>query len=285
VQLNMNHDGILDITMAGLEAGFKVIHIAASPLQTCDADDNLAQVLSDPKVSDFDQIPAKTNGRVVGVLERTSPVSEGTVRAYMRPLDDSILVSAEEPLPKFLSTLERTPYRLVVKGTQIEGIVTLSDVPKLPVRLMGFTLVAYLEMIMAELIRTRCAADEIWLGLLDPNRVKVLRNRLERRVRENLHLSLLEVTDFKDKISVVVKSCGLDENSARQLSQIRDLRNSIAHSRDVAHGEHGVRAFLEQLRLTEKWIETLTSFVRESLRNVNGLRAAIPPSEVLNLKG
>ena len=64
-----------------------------------------------------------------------------------------MLVSAEEPLPKFLPTLVSSPYRLVVRGVEIRGIVTLSDVAKLPVRLMAFTLAIHVEVVLADVIR------------------------------------------------------------------------------------------------------------------------------------
>jgi hypothetical protein len=260
----MSADGILNMTMAGLEAGFNVTHIAAFPPETCDAEADISEVLRAPDLSEFDHIPVKERGHIVGVLERNRSASAGMVRTHMEPLNDSMLVSAEEPLAKFLPTLTKTPYRLMVKDTQIEGIVTLSDVPKLPVRLVGFTLVTHLEMLMAELIRTRCPADESWLELLDPNRKRILRGLLQTRIAEHLHLSHLQVTDFRDKITVVVKLLELDESATGELRLIRDLRNSVAHSRDLAHGDAGVQAFLGYLHLAEKWTETLAVFARAS---------------------
>ena len=136
----MNGTDILRVTVAGLEAGFKVSHIAAFDLETCAPDAKVGEVLAVRELKDFDQIPVKSDGRVIGVLERREGL-EGTVKENMRALDDSVLVSAEQALPKFLPTLGICPYRLVVRGPEIGGIVTPSDIGKLPVRLMAFTLV------------------------------------------------------------------------------------------------------------------------------------------------
>src|SRR5882762_4164244 len=112
----MNHNDIFGATMAGLEAGFKVLHITTHELSTCTADSDAREVLSNPSQSDFDFIPVKSDDRIVGVLERGSQAGAGIVRDHMRSLDDSMLVSAEEPLPKFLPTLASSPHRLVVRG-------------------------------------------------------------------------------------------------------------------------------------------------------------------------
>lgn len=62
----MNHNDILGVTMAGLESGFRVLHIAAFGLQTCGPDSNAREKLNDPSLKDFDHIPVKAGGRIVG---------------------------------------------------------------------------------------------------------------------------------------------------------------------------------------------------------------------------
>lgn len=84
----------------------------------------------------------------------------------MVPLDGSLLVTAEEPLTRFVPLLRRRPYRLVLLGTEIAGIVTRSDIIKPPVRLLAFTLVSHLEVAMTELIRARYPTDEAFLDVL-----------------------------------------------------------------------------------------------------------------------
>ena len=263
----MSSNDILGITMAGLEAGFKVLHIAASPLKTCEADSDVAGVLKDSELRDFDQIPAREGAHIVGVLERTPAVSGGAVRNHMRRLDDSILVSAEEPLPKFLPTLEASPYRLMVKGPEIQGIVTLSDVPKLPVRLMAFTLVTHLEMVMADVIRRECGSDEACLGLLHPKQQKTVQSRLKRRKKQNLHLSLLDLTDLSHKITAVGKLRGLTGFDTA-LEVVVELRNSLDHASDFVEACGGVRAFLQRLSVVEHWIDALsTGYQRLEVQN------------------
>ena len=250
----MNGNDILAVTMAGLEAGFKVSHIATFDLRTCTSDAKASEILSDPGLRDFDQIPVSTDDRIIGVLERKDGL-EASVRKCMRPLDDSILVSAEQPLPKFLPNLESCPYRLVIQGSRINGIVTPSDIGKLPVRLMAFTLVTHLEVLIANSIRRQFPQDEDWFARLDTDLRKALKGKLGKRKRRNLHIALLDLTDFSDKIAIVCKLFKMPEGFQTDLNGIQKLRNSLDHARDFIEGDDGVKMFLERLRLVERWIE------------------------------
>jgi CBS domain-containing protein len=253
----MSHNDIFGATMAGLEAGFKVLHITTHELSTCTADSDVNEVLSNPSQKDFDHIPVKSGDRIVGVLERESQARDGTVRDYMRPLDDSMLVSAEEPLPKFLPTLVASSYRLVVRGVEVRGIVTLSDVAKLPVRLVAFTLVIHMEAMLADVIRREGGDDEEWLKRLRPEQRKMVEKRLKRRRKQNIHLlSPIEVTDLSHKITVVGKLRG-QRDFENELRPIVKLRNSLAHAADFVEECGGVKGLLERLALVEHWIDAL----------------------------
>jgi hypothetical protein len=253
----MNQNDILGITLAGLEAGFKVSHIAAFDLEVCAPDANVGSVLNDPRLMDFDHIPVREGTRIVGMLERVALNGEGIVRDRMHRLDGEMLVSAEEPLPKFLPTLAESKYRLVVQGTKIQGIVTLSDVAKLPVRLLAFTLVAHLEAVMTRVIRAKCPNDdERWLALLGEQRERV-EKRLEGRRKQNIHLlSPIEVAYLSEKISVVGKLLRL-KNLEDDRKSITDFRNSLAHDGDIVKECKGVEGLLGRLGLVRGWIERL----------------------------
>ena len=175
----------------------------------------------------------------------------------MRSLDDSILVSAEQPLSKFLPTLESCPYRLVVRGPEIKGIVTPSDIGKLPVRLMAFTLVAHLELVMAEVIRRKCTTDSELLAKLHLSQRATIENDLNKRKRENLVISALEVTNLSHKITAVGEILNLTDFKT-QLKPVVEFRNSVAHASDFVGGCGSVREFLERLKLAEQWIGKLS---------------------------
>jgi hypothetical protein len=117
----------------------------------------------------------------------------------MRLLDDSLLVSSDEPLTKFVPLLKKNSYRLVLVGTEIKGIVTRSDIGKSPVRLLAFTLVSHLETAMTELIREHCPDDQSLFACVGEQRQKKLEGRLKKRRSQNLVLGALELADLSDK--------------------------------------------------------------------------------------
>ena len=241
-------------TMSGLETGLRVAQIATFNLRSCSADEDAGDVLKDPARSDFDQIPVRHKLRIVGVLERDK-VFRGSVRESMRLLDDSLLVSSDEPLTRFVPLLKKHPYRLVLVGTEIKGVVTRSDIAKAPVRLLAFTLVSQLEMMITELIRKRCPDNQtLYKYLEDEKRQKKLENRLRRRRTENLVLPVIEFADLSDKRIVFAALCGLGPRAIEELKEIEELRNVVAHARDYARTAEALRKFIEQMSLARNWI-------------------------------
>jgi len=91
-------DNIFQSTMSGLTAGLRVVHIAVLDLKTCDVNKELKQVIADPDLSGFDHVPVVSRSRIVGILEPREVGNEGSVKDKTRQLDDSMLVSADEPV-------------------------------------------------------------------------------------------------------------------------------------------------------------------------------------------
>jgi hypothetical protein len=241
-------------TMSGLETGLRVAQIATFNLISCAGDQDAGLVLSNPALSDFDQIPVRHKSRVIGVLERDETV-KGSVRENMRILDDSVLVSSDEPLTRFVPLLKKYPYRLVLVGTEIKGIVTRSDIAKAPVRLLAFTLVSHLEMVMTDVIRKRCPDDEAVLHYLDKQRQKKLEGRLKRKRGHNLVLPMIELADLSDKRYVLSEIYALGQKAVQELKEVEELRNAVAHARDYAKTDEDLSAFIERMSLARSWIK------------------------------
>jgi predicted transcriptional regulator len=255
---------IYRLTQSGLESGLRVGHIATTPIQTCDVEENTAAVLADPRFAGFDQIPVRSDGRVVGVYEpgvspRNDSASSGAVKHHMRPLDESLLVSAELPLTKFMAIIRTNPYRLVVEGTAIQGIVTWSDLQKLPVRLYVFSLVTHLEMLMLDIIRSRKPRNEDWLDLLPPARQSKIKKDFERFRAARLDPAPLEFTSFGDKRRIVVALLGLDDSASAELCDLQvNLRDAVDHSAAYADSPAAVQDFARRLETAQRWIDCLT---------------------------
>ncbi len=256
---------IFDLTMKGLEAGLRVGDIATYGLMSCAAGDDAAIVMQQPEYQPFDCVPVTEGDRVIGVLLRDCDLSPGPARERMRHLDDGLLVSSDEPLKGFIPLLVQTPHRLVLRGSRIDGIVTSSDVHKLPVRLLAFALITHLEMTMAAVITQRWAEDE-WFALLSSARQLKVHKKFDALKTENFDPPLIEVTDFCDKRTVLAKQALLDLPSKKQaihdFKRIEVLRNSVAHAGTYARSDAQLADFARLIRLTEEWIERLSPDIK-----------------------
>lgn len=250
------------LTMSGLEKGLQVAHITTSPVQGCESDEEIATVLDKPHLSDFDMIPVRRNGKIVGVIKRDSCPRVGLASDCMHPLDESVLISAEVPLLEFINSDPLD--RLVLRGTKIDGIVTRSDFLKLPVRLLAFSLVTHVETLMSNIIRQAGVAEQTWLEYLDPDSRNKILEKQKRLQLKHSNPDLLEHTSFFHKRAILehlFHSKGavihelLDEKAINQLKGINELRNTVAHTGHDIKSQDPIQDFIGRLRLARAWIE------------------------------
>jgi CBS domain-containing protein len=260
--------GSFGLTMRGLEAGLRVQHIAAFDLMTCSLTDSVSKVLADKALSDFDQIPVHDElGRVVGVLKRTDRRTDGTVASAMQHLDESLLLSAEAPILSFIQIAGTVPYKLVLNQEGIKGIVTRSDLLKLPVRLFAFAGITHLETLMFEVIRTKFKfGDDSWSELLKVGRREKIRWKEKRLKKSRMDLDLLELTDFCDKRELVKIILSLGDDFVEQMQNAEELRNQIAHAATFITSDATAREFAVKLQQVEAWIERLESKTKQRVK-------------------
>lgn len=255
------------VTLSGLTVGLTVGQIATRPIETCDINALASDVLKDRRFEGIDQIPVRDRGRIVGVLERSHDFPNEQVDRVMRPLDDSLLVSAAEPLPQFLLETFAGRYRLVIDGSKIDGIVTWSDIQKMPVRLLVFAMVSHLESLMMALIALKYPSPDGWMPVLSECRQEKLREEQHKRQDEGLDPPLLELTYFADKHKVVKKAFDLPKKFKSDMFRAEELRNTVAHARTYADSQESLRDFLTCLRKTNEWIRHLDALYRQHHTN------------------
>jgi PII-like signaling protein len=254
-------EGIMIKSTAGLDEGLRVRHIAAFPLTTY-PDGDPDTILAKPEFQDFDQIPVKDGARIVGVLERSNPTQ-------LRRLDDSLLVSADDLLSHFIHTVHKQPYRLVVDKTAIAGIVTWSDLLKLPVIVFAFSLVAELELAMNQRIKQRYGDTEKWLELVDDKKaVHKIAVRRQKLASQNLVLPVVELADLIDKAKVFRQILGTRRDFDADLESIRDLRNDVAHVKDIVRSEADLKRFVSRVDTAEVWLRIVKNSVLETTATV-----------------
>jgi hypothetical protein len=255
-------------TLSGLEEGLRIEHIATTEMKTCGIDDDPVRVLTDAKLMDFDQIPVKEFERIVGVLER-KPIGNGVrMRDAMQTLDGAMFVTDKQPVGSFLEKLRHQRYFLMVSGSEIKGLVTTSDLLKLPVRVYAFMLVTHLEMVMAAAIRIafRGQPEDACLLVLSTSRRGRVEEKIARFASQRLNPSIVEFTDFCDKRTIVKKSFRLDASFETELKAIEEVRNSVAHAGMYAEDGAALLSFIDRLEQARFWADKVSKLRTTDLR-------------------
>jgi CBS domain-containing protein len=253
-----------------LERNMPVSLIAASPVISCSPKDTVDAVRSNREVADFDHIPVRENEDIIGVLNRDTDSSNRLVLEAMRPLRESMIISADSSLVNFVAEADKRLFALVVEGQQITGIVTLSDLQKLAVRPALFLLITLLEMLLAQRIQKIAADDEEWLKRLDKDRRNKVEKRYGRLRSENLVIDKITSTTLEEKIEASLALGAFSEiESARvDLEQIIELRNAVAHAHEFGLDRDRACQTSKRVRLARRYIETLDD-VKPSMKGLS----------------
>jgi len=237
-----------------LTDGLRVRHIAHFGLKVCSAKDDQNKVLARVKLADYDQIPVEENSRIVGILERDSAKSRSGKR---RPLDEGVLLSADAPLATFILTVRDQPYRLVVDGAHIKGIVTRSDLLKVPLLVLGYSLLAQLEFLANRAIEIKYKGSDDWLPELekiDENQARRIKGRKAKAAQQNLSLPAIELADLVDKLRVVQDFLPSKGEFETELEEVVKFRNIVDHVRPLVPSRAHLDQFVCRLEIVTRWI-------------------------------
>ena len=234
------------------------VSLISSPLITCDSSSLAAEVFQRPECVPIDQIPVTHESKIIGVLERSeagTPILPA--RECMRPLEERMLVGATTGILTYIH-LTAEPYHLVVNGNGIDGLVTPSDLLKLPVRLVLFAFLTHLEATMANAIRTRCP-DDSWQRHLSRSRAAKLREVFEKGKKENVYADLLSFTQWCDKRDILAMELpeeirGSKTEFRSDHRNLEDLRNRVMHANKYLTD---ASALSEMVRCAKWWIDRL----------------------------
>jgi hypothetical protein len=229
----------LDLYQASLPV--RLICTPRTDFVSCTCDQRLGDVRASNAKDAFDHLPVfDKDGAVIGVLDMASieplPDDESVESAY-EALAEHFLVGAEVSIIDFLQQADTRPFRFLVTGAGISGLVSLSDVQKLPVRAALFAMVTQLEMAMAELIATNFKGTE-WIGWLTEGRQQKLAEQMTIAQEANNQVSPLLYTQFADKVKIVreVWKRQVGPNDAdrigSELAGFEKLRNAVAHANE-----------------------------------------------------
>ncbi len=257
-------EGDAERILLSVEQGLNVGLIAAFDLAFCDAGERVAGVLARADLEGFDHVPVRRNDDIVGLLDKTRlGDADGKLAGEaMDPLRGHMLISAEAGILSFVEDAGERPYRLVLRGGRVDGIVTLSDLQKLPVRPAIFMLVTHLELLMLAWLREqrrRMSEDEI-VSRLSPGRREKVLGEWERLKEDNLAIDRLSATQMCDKRELLLKLGFPVEGKGaakEQLKGIERLRDSVAHAGDYALTREKARETVLVVGETRRWIRRL----------------------------
>jgi CBS domain-containing protein len=230
-----------------LHSGLTVQLIATNrdDLVTCKSDETVSAVV-DRNTEQYDFIPVisaegPAGEVIIGLFHaeqfRSTPRSNNSVEQHLLPLSEDYLVGADASILDFVTDADSKPCRMVLSGPRITGLVSLSDLQKLPVRAALFALVTGFEIVMLEAIRRRFARDEGWMAYLSDGRRELIKREIADSKKEDAFVNSLLFTQFCDKTDIVRKSFPLSQSKAKlndQLTQIQKLRDKLAHANEYA---------------------------------------------------
>lgn len=259
------------------------VQLIATPrrnLETCRAGDDLAQIAEKnaKREAPFDHLPVVEGGEdgrepIIGLLDLTPFVSgrnlrgekpQGIVGNRMRFLSEGVLIGADASILDFVRTADRHPCRLVVSGSEIGGLVTLSDLQRLPVRAALFAAVTNAEIAMADAIRREFDGSDEWMKRLSPNRQSLTRNKIKRSTDDDAIVENLLFTEFGDKVKIIRKS-PLSEGSKtafeNEMQRVQKyLRDPLAHANDYAATPTAAKQVCQIVRSIDKWVRWLAEW-------------------------
>lgn len=174
-------------------------------------------------------------------------------------LRGDLIISADAGILSYIEHANERPCRLVLSGSRLDGIVTMSDLQRLPVRPAIFLLITHLELLMSDWIRQRCQSEREWIEQLGNDRPKNIEKQWKKLQANDLAIDRLTATHFSDKYKLVMKLSSLEdpEESENELYRIKELRNRVAHAGDYALTQETARETIEVVGLTRKWIRLL----------------------------
>jgi CBS domain-containing protein len=233
-------DAEFEAALQAMEASFHVRPIGTfEPDLVCapaDTDATAWLAMSNP---DFDQFPVKQGDATVGILLRQGDHTSKTVRDAMQPLREGLMVSANMPIAELIPELRENHYRLVLSGSRIAGLVTRSDLLKLPVRLVVFALIAHLEQVMADLVSARWP-NESWLAELSEGRQEIIKTKESDLRNRGMNLPKIELTEFCDKADLCKQFVeGSKSRFKEEPANLRDLRDQLVHNATFVDGSDG----------------------------------------------
>lgn len=244
------------------------ISLIATPREkflTCREDEEV--VAASSRHADIDHLPVIAGDagdeRIVGLFDshhyRDAPPGQ-LVRQHFSPLGEAHLIGADASILEFILAADVHSCRLLVSGTHVSGLVTLSDLQALPVRAALFAMITQLEMSLKEAIRREFPDGEEWMDRLTAGRQKKVKQLIAQSRADDAFVDALLFTQFCDKADIIRKSPTFEGGGFRaDMKRAQALRDSLAHSNHYADTREEALQLCNTVRAINRWIEYFRS--------------------------
>ena len=251
------------------EVPVQLIATPRATLHLCSVDQPLAEVLAAADGRDYHVLPVTRpdDGRtpIVGLLDlapyrRGDVAAAGRVADAVRPLTEDDLIGADAGILAYIREADRHGTRLVVSGPAISGIVTLSDIQRLPARACLFAMVTHLEMVMADAIRAEFGGGDGWRDRLSDGRQAKVAEKADLAGADGVAGDTLQFTEIVDKLDIITGRPGFPwsrKSTTRAFDPIIALRDRLAHANVIAATREAAHAVCATVREIDLWIARL----------------------------
>lgn len=255
-------DGDANFALTALQRALTIELIATFRPKCCRAGDDLAEVVNRRELRAFDYVPVTDEQSVIGLLHRAeyagTKYDSGKVVEAMRPLRGDIIISAEAGILSYVEGADERPCRLVLRGEELDGIVTLADLQKLPVRPALFLQITHVELLMAQWVRTKNLSESDVLNNLSDKRRDGINGKWKELQRNNLAIDILSATEFVDKRTLLQKlTFPATGSEMESLQLVQWLRHAVAHAGDYALTVDNAKKTVAAVQGARDWIERL----------------------------
>ncbi len=261
-------DATLRIAKQGLRAGDLATRNLwkVSPEWSCpEAAKQMAERGFD--VAPVDEAPLKSFVRR-DELEKAHPGT--TVAALAEPIDASRMVTADLGLAETLALLENRDFLFVIEGGSVSGLITLSDLQRVPVGMTVLAIILATEAGLNQLIRQHYG-EEGFLEHLSDDRREATRKRYEELKGRNLETDVVDVLFLADRLGLIERvrrfrralGFGSRERFKEWKDELERLRNTLAHGGTVLDHEPDAHRALALIREVRDFAEKVWDLVAQ----------------------
>lgn len=216
-----------------------IIMTPRNDLKTCKLSEKICYLIEN-NFENFSFLPVVDNlENIIGVLnlKNKNLASNNLVKDFYEPINEKLIIGGNSSINEFIKNVIDEPFKLVISKNEISGLVTMSDMQKIPVRVSVFSLIIELEIMMSELIIRLYPNEESWMNLLTTSRRQKLNEEEQTVKKSDNFVSKIIFTQFCDKAKIIEKSkifSFTQKQLKKKFEDIRKLRDLVAHSSEFA---------------------------------------------------